>query len=204
MSFQAKTPRLLLASQSQARAGLLRRAGLVFETVPAHIDETTIKQAALEEGASPQAAAETLALLKAQRISRGQPEALIIGADQLLVCDGDWFDKPNTMAEAERQLRTLRGKRHTLVTSVVCVRNDQRVWAHTSFAHLTMRAFSETFLKDYLERENDALCASVGAYRLEGFGVHLFDAIEGDDSTILGLPILPLLGFLRQHRVLAE
>lgn len=202
MTLQAETPRLVLASQSETRASLLKSVGLVFETAAARIDEGAVKQATRLEGASAEATAETLATLKAQRVSRLWPDALVIGADQLLVCNDDWFDKPETIAAAAEQLRALRAKRHTLVTSVVCLRAGRTVWVHTELAHLTMRAFSEAFLQAYLAMEGEAICASVGAYRLEGLGAQLFDAVEGAHSTILGLPLLPLLGFLRQHGVL--
>jgi septum formation protein len=201
MSLQAPAPRLILASQSTARAALLRDAGLHFEALPARIDEIAVKQGAQAKGALPGDTAVLLAELKAQRLAQKHPEALVIGADQLLVCDGIWFDKPADINAAEGQLRALRGRMHTLVTAVVCQRRDRRVWHHIARPRLTMRDFSDAFLAEYLALEGEAVCMSVGAYRLEGPGVHLFDQIEGEHSAILGLPMIPLLGFLRQHGV---
>lgn len=195
---QAATPGLVLASQSAARAAVLRAAGLAFEQRPARIDEAAIK-ASMRDGSADECAL-MLAGLKAARI-RGT-DALVIGADQLLVCDGEWFDKPADLYAARSQLLQLRGRSHELVTAVVCHRDGQEIWRHATRPRLKMRAFSEAFLDAYLEAEGDAVLGSVGAYRLEGLGVHLFERIEGDHSTILGLPLLPLLGFLRQHGVL--
>jgi len=147
-------------------------------------------------------AALRLAELKALRISRRDPEALVIGCDQLLVCDGAWFDKPADVAEARAHLLALRGRSHTLVTAVLCQRGEQRLWHHVAQPRLTMRGFSDTFLDAYLAAEGEALTTTVGAYRLEGLGVHLFDTVEGEHAAILGLPLLSLLGFLRQHGVI--
>lgn len=202
MTLQSPTPKLILASQSPARAALLTAAGLRFEARPARIDETEIKRSARAEGVSAEDTALLLAELKAHRLARTNPDALVIGADQLLVCDDRWFDKPADLAEAAAQLRALRGRAHTLVTAVLCQRGDQRLWHHIAKPRLTMRAFSDTFLADYLALEGATLTTTVGAYRLEGPGMHLFDAIVGEHAAILGLPMLPLLGFLRQHGVL--
>jgi len=120
-----------------------------------------------------------------------------------LVCEDRWFDKPADMAEAAAQLRALRGRTHTLVTAILCQRGDQRLWHHIARPRLTMRGFSDAFLADYLQLEGMSVTTSVGAYRLEGPGVHLFDAVAGEHAAILGLPLLPLLGFLRQHGVLS-
>ena len=122
----------------------------------------------------------------------------------LLVCEGRWFDKPADMEEARAHLQALRGRRHTLVTAVLCQRGEQRLWHHVAHPTLTMRGFSDEFLDTYLDREGEALLATVGAYRLEGLGAHLFDVIDGEHSAILGLPLLPLFGFLRQHGVLLD
>ncbi len=195
---QADDPPLILASQSSARASVSRAAGLRFETRPAHVDEAAVKASMRAEGA--QATALALAGLKAARIR--DPAALVIGADQLLVCDDAWFDKPIDRAAARTQLLALRGRVHILVTAMVCMREGREVWRHLAHPRLAMRAFSEAFLDWYLEAEGDAVLSSVGAYRLEGLGIQLFDAVDGEHAAILGLPILPLLGFLRQHRVL--
>lgn len=194
--------RLILASQSRFRAGLLAAAGVAVETMAAHIDEAEVKQAARAEAASAEDTALLLASLKAERIARRHPEALVIGADQMLVCDGAWFDKPPDMEAARAQLLALRGRAHTLVTAVLCQRGGQRIWQHLAKPRLVMRDFSETFLDQYLAQEGEILTTTVGAYRIEGLGLQLFDRIEGEHSEIVGLPMLPLLGFLRQHGVL--
>lgn len=190
---------MILASQSAARASVMRAAGLVFEQRPARIDEDAIKQSLREAG--PDECALTLAGVKAARIRA--PDTLVIGADQLLVCDGDWFDKPPDLDAARAALLRLRGRTHTLVTAVVCHRDGDEIWRHVAQPTLRMRPFSEAFLDHYLAAEGEALLSSVGAYRLEGLGIQLFDAIEGEYAAILGVPLLALLGFLRQHGALA-
>ena len=199
---QAGSPALALASASVARRAVLDAAGLRFTAEAAHIDEDAIKRGALAEKLKPGETALILAELKAQRISRQHRDALVIGCDQLLVCEGEWFDKPADRAGAADHLRALRGKTHVLETALVCMKNEQIVWHHLARPKLTMRPFSNEFLEAYLDAEGDAVLSSVGAYRLEGLGAQLFDAIEGEHSAILGLPLLPLLGFLRQHGVL--
>lgn len=198
---QAEQPRLVLASQSAARAGLMEAAGLRFEVRPARVDEAAVKEACRAEGLDASEAALALAEMKAGRVR--DPDALVIGADQLLVCEGAWFDKPADLDSARAHLQALRGGRHTLVTAVVCQRGGQTLWHHTAVPALTMRGFSDAVLDAYLAAEGEALLSCVGAYRLEGAGIHLFDRIEGEHSAILGLPMLPLLGFLRQHGILA-
>lgn len=201
---QNPVPTIILASASSARQALLSAAGISFSAQPARIDEQAVKQSARADGASAADAALALAELKAARIAQHTPEALVIGADQILVCEQTWFDKPADLETARTQLRSLRGKAHRLATAVVCHRGGRRVWHHVVQPRLTMRAFSDDFLDAYLAKEGERLLSSVGAYRLESLGVHLFDRIEGDHSDILGLPLLPLLGFLRQHGVLTN
>jgi septum formation protein len=199
---QADTPRLVLASASASRRALLEAAGLRFETIPAHVDEAAIKESARAEGLDPADTAILLADAKAARVARRHPDALVIGCDQLLVCDGTWLDKPADLDAARSQLRALRGRTHTLFTAVLCRRGEQRLWHGVARPRLAMREFSNAFLETYLQLEADHVTASVGAYRLEGPGVHLFASIEGEHAAILGLPLLGLLGFLRQHGVL--
>ena len=197
---QEAAPPLVLASQSAARAALLDAAELRFEARPARVDEAAVKQACRAEGADAAETALTLAALKAQRIR--DPHVLVIGADQILVCGDAWFDKPADLGGARDQLRTLRGRTHRLVTAVVCLRDGQEVWRHVAEPRLRMRGFSDAFLEHYLAAEGETILSCVGAYRLEGLGVHLFDDVQGEHAAILGLPLLPLLGFLRQHGVL--
>jgi septum formation protein len=199
---QRPDPRLVLASASASRRGLLAGAGLAFDTTPAHIDEAAVKQAARAEGLAGTEAALLLADLKAERVSRREPGALVIGADQILVCDDVWFDKPASLAEARSHLVSLRGRTHVLATASVCHLGGRRVWQDIAAPRLTMRDFSDDFLDAYLAAEGDAATTTVGAYRLEGLGIHLFSHIEGAHEAILGLPMLPLMNFLRQHGVL--
>lgn len=201
MRLQSAEPRLILASASAARAALLAAAGLHFEAVAASVDEAAIKRSAQSEAMDAPETALLLAELKAERVARRHPDALVIGADQMLLCDGRWFDKPGDVNAARLQLRDLRGKPHVLVTSVLCWRHGRRIWHHLARPKLTMRAFSDEFLEIYLESEGEAVTTTVGGYRLEGLGMQLFDAIDGEHAAILGLPMLALLGFLRQHGV---
>ena len=199
---QAGTPRIILASASAARRAVLDGAGLRFEAVPAAVDEAAIKEGAQAEGIPPAEAALMLADAKAERIARRDPEALVIGCDQLLVCEGRWFDKPPDLAAARAQLLALRGRTHDLVTAAVCHRHGGRVWQEVAVPRLTMREFSEDFLDAYLAVEGERVTASVGAYRLEGPGVQLFARVQGEHAAILGVPLLGLLAFLRRHGVL--
>ena len=198
----AESPAIILASQSAIRRQLLSQAGILFEPKAAAIDEESIKQASQAEGASPGETALLLAELKAARIRLPDAlaaDVLVIGADQLLVCENQWFDKPQNREQARAQLRLLRGRSHMLHTAITVLRNNQVIWHHIETPVLTMRDFSDEFLEAYLDQECPAILSCVGAYRLEGPGIHLFDRIAGDHSSILGLPLLPLLGFLRQH-----
>jgi septum formation protein len=200
---QAAEPLVVLASASAARRALLAAAGLRFEALPAAVDEAALKESARAEGLPAGEAALLLADAKARRLAQRHPEALVIGADQILVCDDRWFDKPEGLAGARAHLRALRGRAHVLETAVVCWRHGARVWQHLAAPRLVMREFSDAFLEAYLAAEGELVTASVGAYRLEGPGVQLFAMVEGDHAAILGLPLLPLLAFLRGHGVLA-
>lgn len=193
--------RLILASQSASRRALLEAAGLPFEALPAAVDEAAIKESAKAEGMTPTDAALLLADAKAARIARRVPEAVIIGADQLLVCEGEWFDKPGDVEAARRHLQRLRNRVHDLVTAVVVWRDGERAWHHVATPRLAMRDFSDAFLDDYLAREGAFVTQSVGAYRLEGPGIQLMRDIRGEHTAILGLPMLPLLAYLRDSGV---
>jgi septum formation protein len=197
---QVRDPPLVLASGSATRAALLAAAGLVFTTATPNVDERAVKQEARAEGADAGEAALVLAETKARRVrTRG---TLVIGADQILVHRGDWLDKPADMAEARSHLERLRDSRHELATAVVCLRDGVCLWRHIAWPALAMRAFSDSFLDAYLAAEGAACLTSVGAFRLEGLGMHLFSQIDGEHSAILGLPMLPLLNFLRQYGIL--
>jgi septum formation protein len=197
----ARATPVVLASASAIRASLLRQAGIPVEVAPARVDEAALKHSMRAEGAAAADCAAALAALKAQRVSGRHPGALVIGADQMLECDGVWFDKPADRAQAAVSLRALRGKTHELVAAVTVLRDGAQLWQHVGRARLTMRTFSDGFLDAYLAALGDAALQSVGAYQLEGLGVQLFSHIDGDHFTILGLPLLPLLDFLRQHRI---
>lgn len=197
------SPRVVLASASRPRREMLRNAGLVFETEAARIDEDEVKAALRSEGADGARASETLAELKALRVSARRRAELVVGADQILECDGCWFDKPTDSAQAASHLRALSGRTHTLTSSVCVVRDGHRIWHHSDQARLTMRPLGNDFIEAYLSELGEAAFASVGAYQLEGLGAQLFSRVDGDFFTVLGLPLLPLLEFLRNHRVLA-
>lgn len=193
---------VILASQSLARLGVLRAAGVEVEARPARVDEAAVKAGGRAEGAEAEDVAFALAGMKASRVR--EMGAVVIGADQVLVCEGTWFDKPGTMAEARGHLQALRGRVHELVTAVVVHRDGAEIWRHLARPRLRMRGFSEAFLEAYLASEGEVLLSTVGAYRLEGVGIRLFDRVEGEHGAILGLPMLPLLGFLGQAGVLMQ
>ncbi len=191
------TQRIVLASASAARKQMLEAAGLRIDVDPARVDEDEVKLSLKAEQVPVERAAEALAELKALRISARHPGLLVIGADQMLECEGDWFDKSPDRETAVQQLKKLRGRRHRLISAAVVALDGQRLWHTTEAARLTMRNFSDEFLDVYLDEVGEAVFTSVGGYQLEGRGVQLFHRIEGDFFTILGLPLLPLLDFLR-------
>lgn len=196
-------PSLILASGSAVRANLLRNAGLVFEARDSLVDEDALKKKFAESDA--EGDADTLAVRlaeeKALAVGRAEPAAVVIGADQILSCDALRFDKPRDMTEARANLTMFRGRTHTLHSGIALVKGGDIVWSHSDRAHLTMRSFSDAFLDRYLAMLGEKVRASVGCYQLEGPGIQLFDRIEGDYFTILGLPLLPLLAELRRFGV---
>jgi septum formation protein len=193
---------VVLASASRTRSDLLERAGVPVVAEAAAIDEAAVKATFQAEGASAEACAEGLALLKARRISTRHPTSLVIGADQILDCNGVWFDKPADLVQARAHLDALRGKSHRLVTAAIVLRGSERLWHTVAIASLTMRPLTDGFIEEYLKRIGDSALTSVGAYQLEGLGAQLFERVEGDFFTVLGLPLLPLLGFLRGQSVI--
>jgi septum formation protein len=193
-------PPVILASGSAARRALLQAAGLHFTPQPVPVDEAAIKRRMQADGATPDAAALALAAEKARHADAAG--AVVIGADQLLVCNGEWFDKPADRDEVLEHLMRLRGQTHVLVTAVTCWQDGAALWQHVARPVLTMRSFSNAFIEAYLAAEGEACLDCVGAYRFEGAGMHLFERVEGEHAAILGLPLLPLLGFLRRHGVL--
>ena len=185
--------RLILASASKSRGDLLRGATLSIETIPADLDENVIKA----QGLSVKETALELAKAKALHVSKSHPDAYVIGADQMMASQGVRYDKPTSRKNAHEQLSALKGQTHSLYSAVAVVQNGTCLWSHLEQADLTMRDFSEDFLNTYLDQVGDDVLTTVGGYRLESLGVQLFEKIDGDYFTILGLPLLALLGFLR-------
>lgn len=197
------TPGLVLASASETRRRLLAAAGVPYRAEVARIDEAEIRASlAAEREIDALEMAAILAEMKARQVAQRHSGALCLGADQILVQDGTVFGKPEGLAAARTQLLALRGRMHQLCTAAVIVRDGREVWRSAVRARLWMRAFSEQFLDDYLAAEGAGVLGSVGGYRLEGRGAQLFDRVQGDHSGILGLPLLPLLGFLREWGII--
>lgn len=192
--------KLILASTSSTRIALLRNAGIDFEAISPGVDERVLETPLLEAGASPTEIA--LALARAKALAIAAPDALILGGDQVLDLEGERFVKPEDRADAARQIARLAGKTHHLRTAVVLANGDEIVWELVSTASLTMRPLSEAAIERYLDEAGESALWSVGAYLLEGVGIQLFSAIDGDYFSILGLPLLPLLEILRQRGVL--
>jgi septum formation protein len=200
---QAGRPPLILASSSKTRAKLLEAAGLAFIAEPPGLDESIMRQAA--SGAQPLAphdVPEVLARAKAEAVSELAPKAYVIGGDQVLAFGDLIMSKPESMEAARRQLLDLSGKTHTLHTSVAVATNGETIWAETTMATLTMRKLSPEFIGRYLAAAGEEVLSSVGAYQIESIGVQLFDKIDGEYFSILGLPLIPLLDMLRREGVI--
>jgi septum formation protein len=191
---------IILASTSKTRQELLRNTGLAFTAVAPGVDETLIKDSM--RGATPKSVAEKLAHEKAKHVSLANQNTLVIGADQTLGLGNEIFDKPNTLRETDDQLKKLRGKKHTLYSAVDCLVDGKSVWSYCGEADLYMRDFSDAYLKTYLEKIGNTYSHSVGGYQLEAVGINLFERVDGDYFTILGLPLLPLIAFLRQASII--
>jgi len=201
---QAAAPQLILASASKARASILAAAGVEFVKKPAELDESSARAALMDEGelTQPGDIAELLAITKSTDISSANPDAVVIGADQVLALDDQILSKPDDFDAAQDQLLALRGKTHTLHTAVSLCRGGQHLWSHVDTASLTMRQLSPEFIGRYLSLAGAEVLGSVGAYHLEGPGAQLFAQVDGDYFTVLGLPLLPLLAKLREMEVL--
>lgn len=197
---------IILASGSAARRQMLASAGVLFSVVPADVDEGLIRAELTNESDCVDAdyVAGVLARAKAEAVSRVHPGALVIGADQVLSLGSRMFEKPADLAAAREHLARLRGQTHELHSAVVLALDGQAVWGTTERAALTMRAFSEAYLDAYIARAGERICKSVGAYELEGHGLQLFERIEGCYFTILGMPMLSLLGELRARGALSS
>lgn len=194
------TPPLILASGSAIRAQVLRAAGLDFTVVRPPVDEEAVKAGLRAEGLSVRDQADALAEAKCLSVAL-RHSGYVIGADQMLACDGEVFDKPPNRAAALESLKKLRGRPHHLIGAICLARDGAIIWRHIETPRLVMRPFSDAFLEDYLDRAGEGAFASVGAYQLEGLGAQLFSKIEGDYFSILGLPLLPLLAQLREHGI---
>jgi len=191
---------IILASQSASRKAMLAAAGVEFTAEAAGVDEESVKAAMIGEGTDGRRLADALAELKAIKVSRRHPSALVLGCDSTVAAeDGTLIDKAESREDSRTQLQGLRGTTHKLTSAAVVALGGEPIWRHVDTAKLTMRPFSDTFLDSYLDREWPAIGGCVGGYRLEGLGVQLFSRIDGDHFTILGLPLLPLLDWLRER-----
>jgi septum formation protein len=195
---------IVLASGSATRRKLLEQAGIDFIVDKPDLDERPIKAACRNQGLDAEQTALALAVAKAKDVAGRHRGTVVVGADQMLDCEGEWFDKPIDLAAAKMQIARLSGKMHRLISAVVAVRDRETVWQAVDIAELTVRDLSAAAIDAYLVRVGDAALGSVGAYQVEGAGIRLFSAIHGDYFTIMGLPLLPLLQFLRDQGFLDE
>lgn len=195
---------LILASGSSIRAQLLSNAAVPFKVQIPHVDEQTMKTSMLAEQAPPRDIADALAEMKARRISNKNPEAMVLGCDQVLDFNGDLLSKPETPEQAVEQLRNLRGQDHRLLSAAVICQNGQPIWRHIGQVRLRMRAASDAYIDDYVARNWDSIRNSVGAYKLEEEGARLFTGIEGDYFHVLGMPLLEILNFLATKGVIEQ
>ncbi|GHF35361.1 Maf family protein [Seohaeicola zhoushanensis] len=186
---------IILASGSETRADMLRRARVPFEIAIPRIDEEAVRRALEAEGAKPRDVADALAELKARRIAEKRPEAVVIGSDQVLDLNGEVLSKPETPEEAVIQLARMQGKRHMLLSAAVVIENGQVVWRHVGQVRIRMRDLTPAFIESYVNRNWESIRYSVGGYKIEEEGVRLFSSIEGDLFTILGMPLIELLNY---------
>jgi len=198
-----KPPEIILASKSPARRRILENAGVVFSWCDAGVDEDALKAETKAENRDARHLALSLAEAKACRAADAATEmACVIGCDQVLVQDGHLFDKPHAMADARVHLKTLSGNTHQLISAVCLVQTGAVIWSHIAVADMHVRPLSDAFIDTYLKTEGERILSSVGAYFLEGTGAQLFERIDGDYFTVLGLPLLPLLEELRKRGIL--
>jgi len=194
----------ILASASSSRARILREARVPFIALPADVDESALKATLLKQNKTVQEVAQALAEAKAIHVSKVRPDALVLGADQVLDFGGELLSKCADLAAARNLLRRIRGRRHRLISALALAEAGKVVWTHSETADLTMRTFSDAFLDAYLSAEGSAVLDGVGCYRLETMGAQLFERVEGDYFSILGLPLQPLLAELRLKGVIAS
>ena len=194
--------RIVLASESKTRQSILRQAGVEFDVKPARIDEEAIIKSLLTDGATTNDIVDALAEYKALRVAGSNPDGLIIGSDQILVCEKKIYSKAQNMEQAKTTLKELRGKSHQLLSAAVIFEDGKPVWRTVSRAQLFMRNYSDEYLDDYLEYCGSDILSSVGCYFLEDKGVNLFSRVQGDYFTVLGFPLLDVLEFLRNRGVI--
>lgn len=194
---------IVLASASTARAEMLSRAGISFDIVLAELDEDSIKKSFQRDGMGFDSSRVALVLAgrKSSQVSKSIPDRMVIGADQILDRDGEYYNKPTDRLQARSQLIGLSGRTHELVSAVSVTRNGRELWNYVDRARLTVRNLSKEFIDSYLDRIGDAAYTSPGSYQVESLGAQLFDRIDGDHYTILGMPLLPLLGYLRSQQL---
>ena len=197
--YEIKNKEIILASASTSRQAMLQNANIRFTSQPAHIDEEAIKQSALSEGVSLADCATLLAEIKGRRIAVANPNAFIIASDQLLDFDGRCFSKPESLDKAKTQLSELQGKTHKLHTSVVVFLDGERIWHHLSSPVITLRSLSEVEIDNYLDEIGNSALQTPASYQIENQGCHIIAQFSGAFYDILGLPLLPLLGFMRLH-----
>lgn len=195
---------LILASGSEIRARLLENAEVPFTKLVPRIDEDSVKRALLSENASPRDIADTLAELKARKISDKEPGSMVLGCDQVLDFEGQILSKPETPQQALEQLKAMRSKRHMLLSAAVIYEDGKPIWRHVGQVRLRMRTSSDAYLRSYVERNWESIQYAVGAYKLEEEGVRLFSAIDGDYFNVLGMPLLELLNFLTLRGVIKQ
>ncbi|MGN7997832.1 Maf family protein [Sphingomonas sp. 22176] len=198
-------PTLVLASQSASRRAMLDAAGVAHEALPALVDEASAKESLLAEGTSPRDLADALAELKALKVSRMAPQALVLGGDSLVALDdGSLLDKPESREQARDHLQRMSGKTHDIYSAAVIAEGGRPVWRYVDRARLHVRPLSEAFIESYLDVEWPAIAGCVGCFRIEGPGVQLFSRTEGSHFTILGMPLLPILDYLRTRGVMPK
>lgn len=195
--------RLILATSSETRLRMMAAANVQAESIPARIDEDAIRASLEAEAAKPRDIADTLAELKARKIAEKNPDAVVIGSDQVLAFEGRVFAKPETPEDARTQLLALRGKTHSLLSAAVVYEKAEPVWRYVGEVRLTMGQFSESWLDGYIDRNWDSIRYSVGGYKLEEEGVRMFVDVRGDYFTVLSLPLLPLLAYLGNRGFIA-